>query len=329
MPCAEVEEAARRGAVVFDRSVTGRLHVRGPDAAAFLDAHLTAEVGTLRPGTGRVAALLSPRGTLVAIVRVLRARSAFMLDCDRAALPAMVQTLHHGTVGRRVVLERRTLQVGQLSVRGPRALAITGAPPLPEHTHRVARSGRTWLLAVGRPDGVDLRCAIDRLPPLLDTLRGRGAVLGDDADWQLLRVLAGEPSFDGELDERTLPADVGLVGDVVSLAPRLYPGMQTTLRQQRSGTVHRALRGLVLGAPAAAGDAVRTEQGDAVGSVGTAAVSAVHGPLALAVLRRTAAPGAAVTVGDGAIPATVCDLAGGWPGASVVPVAAPAAAHAT
>lgn len=53
----------------------------------------------------------------------------------------------------------------------------------------------------------------------METLCGRGAVLGDDADWQLLRILAGQPSFDGELDERTLPADVGLVGDVVSRSP--------------------------------------------------------------------------------------------------------------
>ena len=46
----------------------------------------------------------------------------------------------------------------------------------------------------------------------------------------------------------------------------------------------------------------------AVGRLGTVAVSPVHGPIALAIVRREAAPGETLRVGDGAVTARVVEL---------------------
>jgi glycine cleavage system aminomethyltransferase T len=71
----------------------------------------------------------------------------------------------------------------------------------------------------------------------------------------------------------------------------------------RGGNVNKALRGLRLAAPAAAGTAV-TASGKEVGWLTTSAVSPRLGPVALAYVHRSHfAPGAAVEV-DGR-PATV------------------------
>jgi tRNA-modifying protein YgfZ len=45
-----------------------------------------------------------------------------------------------------------------------------------------------------------------------------------------------------------------------------------------------------------------------VGSVGSGAVSPVHGPIALALVRREGEPGATVAVGEAGLPATVVAL---------------------
>jgi hypothetical protein len=45
-----------------------------------------------------------------------------------------------------------------------------------------------------------------------------------------------------------------------------------------------------------------------VGTIGTAVVSPRHGPIALALVRREAEPGATVTVGDGDEPVEVVEL---------------------
>ena len=72
------------------------------------------------------------------------------------------------------------------------------------------------------------------------------------------------------------------------------------------GLGDRRLRGLRLSAPAAGGDAVSLGERE-LGTIGTAVLSPAHGPIALAILRREAEPGATVTVGD-ATEAALVDL---------------------
>lgn len=301
--------AARSGCVAIDRSDVGKLAISGLDAIGFLQAHLTVDVLTLEVGSGRTGALLTPKGALLGTLRVLRGQGAIHLDCERAALEGIFRSFHRGSVGWEVELGKRTLQLAQVCLIGPAARAAVGiAADAPEHEHRVVRVGRTWALAIATPRGVDLRCAIDRRPGLLAGLEAAGAVVGDEALWELLRVEAGLPRYGAELNERTLPAEAGLVPDVVALDKPLYPGMQTVLRQERSGTVHRSLRGLRLSAPVAADAAVTSEDDASVGRVGTAVVSPRLGPVALAVVRRSAEPGTRVRVGEHAVVGEVVAL---------------------
>ena len=197
------------------------LEVTGPDAAAYLDAHLTVCVDQDRHG-----ALLTPKGTLLGLLRIEPIADGFRLYSGQ---PAVAAALERGRIGWRVELT--------------------------PFTH-------------DEPERSDLE-----------------------------RVELGVPAFGRDIDERTLPHEAGLVGTVVRTDKNVYPGMQTVLRQQRSGTVHRALRRLVLEAPVQAGTEVRDEAGS-LGTIGTAAVSPTRGPLALALLRRRAEPGTRVRVGE-------------------------------
>jgi len=98
--------------------------------------------------------------------------------------------------------------------------------------------------------------------------------------------------------EANLLHEAGLVRLYHSPTKGCYVGQENVARlEARGGHVNKALRGLRLGAPAAAGDAI-TAEGAEVGRVTTAAVSPRLGPIAMGYVHRSRLePGTAVEVG--------------------------------
>jgi folate-binding Fe-S cluster repair protein YgfZ len=84
-------------------------------------------------------------------------------------------------------------------------------------------------------------------------------------------------------------------------------GQETVARLFYKGKPNRHLRGLRLGAPATPGTPLRLGERE-VGRLGSVVVSPVHGPIALALVRREAAPGDTVAVGHGEGEAVVVAL---------------------
>ena len=96
----------------------------------------------------------------------------------------------------------------------------------------------------------------------------------------------------------------------MSFTKGCYVGQETVARLYYRGKPNRHLRGLRLSAPASTGDVLRL--GDKqVGRLGTVAVSPVYGPIALALVRREAAPGDTLAVGDGDVTAEVVEVPSG------------------
>jgi folate-binding Fe-S cluster repair protein YgfZ len=92
----------------------------------------------------------------------------------------------------------------------------------------------------------------------------------------------------------------------LSFTKGCYVGQETVARLHYKGKPNRHLRGLRLSEPVPSGAELRL--GDrVVGRVGSVAVSPAHGPIALAVVRREAAPGDELTVGDSGATAAVVE----------------------
>nr|MDQ6926006.1 folate-binding protein [Candidatus Eremiobacteraeota bacterium] len=153
------DRAAREDAVAFDRSDRGKLALSGKDAAELLDGLLSNDIGALADGEGCWAALLSPKGRMLAEVRVLRCEDEYGLDTDRVSLQALWDALNNMQIGHRVVLHKRTLQRGLLSLLGPRAAALAGIEPGPDELQHVAGAlDRMPVRAVRSAFGVDVFC---------------------------------------------------------------------------------------------------------------------------------------------------------------------------
>jgi tRNA-modifying protein YgfZ len=293
---------------LLDRSDRGVLLVRGPDAAEYLQGQLTNDVEALEPGDGQYAALLDRKGHMQADMRVLRpGAEEIWVDTEPEALAATRRHLEMYSIGRDVEVGNLSEERAILSLIGPRSVEIAGTAALPENSCETTAVAGVECLAAGTANGIDLIAADDEAERLRGALLEAGAVEVSPAAAEILRVESGTPRFGAEMGAATMPAEAGIVEDAVSFTKGCYIGQETVARLHYKGRPNRHLRGLRLSGPAAPGAALRLGEKE-VGQLGGSVVSPAFGPIALAILRREAEPGAELAVGEDGVTAQVVDL---------------------
>ena len=312
---------------MLDRSRRGKLLVRGAEAAEYLQGQLTNDVEALKPGEGCYAALLDRKGHMQGDMRVLNcsgalhppiagkrrtgttgeAGSAVWLDTEPEALAAVRHHLEMYKIGREVEIEEASAERAILSLIGPRSVEIAGSPPLPENASKAVAIEGVEALAVGTALGIDLIAAAGDAEPLAVAFAARGAPAVSAEAAEILRVETGVPRFGAEMDTATMPAEAGIVERAVDFEKGCYIGQETVARLHYKGKPNRRLRGLELSASAAPGAPLRLGEKE-VGKLGSFALSPVHGPIGLAIVRREAGPGDELAVGEDGVTARVTDL---------------------
>jgi folate-binding protein YgfZ len=293
---------------LLDRSGRGKLLVTGPDAAEYLQGQLTNDVEALEPGDGQYAALLDRKGHMQADMRVLRpAAEEVWIDTEPEALAAARRHLEMYSIGRDVKVAEVSEERAILSLIGPRGVEVAGTAALPENVCEATAVAGVECLIAGTRDGIDLIVAAEETERLRGALLAAGAVEVSPAAAEILRVEAGIPRFGAEMGTATMPAEAGIVEDVVSFTKGCYIGQETVARLHYKGRPNRHLRGLRLSAAAEPGVALLLGEKE-VGQLGSSVVSPALGPIGLAILRREAEPGAELAVGEDGITARVVDL---------------------
>src|SRR6476620_5457500 len=86
---AELNEysALHNGALFFDRTDRLRMRVSGAKAAELVTGMVTNDVSALVPGEGQYAAALTPKGKIVADLRIFALEDALLVDTSAAAAP--------------------------------------------------------------------------------------------------------------------------------------------------------------------------------------------------------------------------------------------------
>jgi folate-binding protein YgfZ len=297
------------GCGLIDRSERGKLALGGAEAKSFLQGQVTNDVEGLRPGTGCYAAFLTPKGKMLGDLRILDAEGELLLDTERIALQALFNMIRRFSIGYDVVLHKRTLESGLISLIGPEAQRIAGADELPaeEHAHTGLEIDGIAARAIRTDLGIDLLCQSGESAALIEALLARGASAVGEEAVECRRIESGRPRYGIDLDETVIPQEAGLNDRAVSFTKGCYVGQETVARLFYRGKPNRHLRGLRAQHPLAPGDEVQHE-GRVVATVTSATVSPRLGPIALALVRREAPPGSDVSVGTAAVAATVVEL---------------------
>lgn len=297
-------EAARAGAALIDLGERDVLEATGPERQKFLQGMLSNDVLNRPAGEGCCAALMTARGHLQALIRVLVARDAVLLELPAERMALVEQTLVHYRVAAPVRFKTRSTAV--LGLVGPQALErLRGAGAEvselgPESHVSASLAGQTVLVARASdlpPTGYVLHVNPDGAAAAWSALVAAGArPLGRRA-MDALRVEAGRPWYGPDVSEENLLHETGLVAECHSPTKGCYIGQEVVARlEARGGNVNKQLRGLRLSAAVSPGASVVAEAKE-VGRVTTAAVSPRLGPIALAYVHRSAVEaGTAVAV---------------------------------
>jgi tRNA-modifying protein YgfZ len=307
---------------LVDRSERGKLALTGAGAVEFLNGQVTNELVGVKPGEGRYAAFLTHKGKMLGDLRILMVGDdaeeepgELLLDTERVALQGLFDMIRHFKVGYEVELHKRTLECSLLSLIGPAADAAAanvlaleqGDLPLEEHDHLLGTVGRTAIRAIRTDIGLDLLFDSSVLDEVRDALLAAGVVAVSEPAAEIVRIEHGRPRYGLDMDETTIPQEAGLNERAVSFTKGCYVGQETVARLRYKGKPNRHLRGLRLSGLAEPGAELRLGE-RSVGRLSSSVFSPTFGPIGLALVRREAAVGDELLVGDGTARAILSEL---------------------
>ncbi|WIM67310.1 folate-binding protein [Corynebacterium breve] len=278
------QRAIDGGAAVIDRSHRRVVAITGDDAATFLNNLLTQKLDNAADGFSADALDLNIQGHILHQCSVTRAGDTFYLDMPSYIFEPFVDFLQKMIFWSQVDITEKDL--GILTLLGTERPLIDD---LPAAYSRVV----DW-------DGVariDLAVARGDLDAVVDKLIQRGAKLAGLMAFTAERVRAGEPELRADLDERSIPHEIprwinrGEKTRAVHLEKGCYRGQETVARVENLGRSPRLLVLLQLDGSApedpAPGSDV-TYGGRRIGRLGTVVHDCDYGPIALALLKRSA-----------------------------------------
>jgi folate-binding protein YgfZ len=272
----------------------------GPKAADVMNGLVTNEVTRLTPGEGQYAAALTPKGKIVADVRIFRTEEGLVADVSAASAPGFLAMIRKYVNPRLANYRDITAETADLSVFGPRAEAVVAlAAEIPgESLGLDARFQHRELTIAGVPvrvaripdaglPGFALFAPVESKDELRALLIAAGAHPASHAALDIARVEAGRPEWGRDMDDSTLAQEANLDAlGAISYEKGCYTGQETVARLHFRGHVNRLLRGLVFDRGDVPAGATVWQGDKQVGDVRTVVVSPRLGPIAMAMIRR-------------------------------------------
>jgi folate-binding protein YgfZ len=299
--------ALHNGALFFDRSDRVRMRISGPTAAELVTGMVTNDVSALTPGEGQYAAALTPKGKIVADLRIFALDDALLIDTAAAAGPGWKDAVRKYVNPRLAPYHDVSSELADIGVFGRTArLAISRIVGIDDrdlaaldpysHVTRTFGSGSVIIARVPEIDieGYEIFVPMVDAPDLKSKLRAGGVAEGTADTWEIARVESGRPMWGVDMDDSTLPQEANFdeLG-AISYTKGCYIGQETVARVHFRGHVNRFLRRLrfVTRPAPPRGAELIDETGKVIGDVRSSALSPRYGGVALGMVRREVLPG--------------------------------------
>ncbi|MCA9763996.1 MAG: glycine cleavage system aminomethyltransferase GcvT [Gemmatimonadetes bacterium] len=218
-------QAVRTAAGLFDLSHMGELWIRGPGAAAALDAALVTAPSRLKDGRAHYSMICAPDGSVMDDLIVYRtAAEEFLVVANASNREVVAAALAERLAGHDATLDDASLRTALIAIQGPRAVELLQAhtdidlSPLKYYSiaagqvcKRAALIARTGYTG---EDGFEVYLAWDDAARiwnhLLEEGKAAGLVPAGLGARDTLRLEAGMPLYGQELDRETTPFEAGL-----------------------------------------------------------------------------------------------------------------------
>jgi folate-binding protein YgfZ len=290
------------GVGLVDRSDRDVVEVPGADRLTWLHSLTSQHLERLADAAGSEALVLSPHGHVEHHLVVADLAGTTWADVEPGTGQPLVTFLERMRFMLRVEPALVTGQWAVLSLVGPRASGTLVAAGLPAPVRPYEVAGLEAGFVRRMPPVGDGAETFDLIVPRSDVAgvadRLGAPLAGADA-YEALRVEARRPRFGVDSDHRTIPNELSWLATAVHLDKGCYRGQETVARVHNLGRPPRRLVLLHLdgvsevlaepGTPVLAG-------AREVGRVGTVVRHYELGVIALALVKRSVAPGVALSV---------------------------------
>lgn len=290
------QRVVERGSAIVDRSHRRVISVTGDDAPEFLNNLLSQKLDDVPVGFAARALDLDMQGRILHYAQVIRVNDGFYLDLPAAEADSFTDFLTKMVFWSKVEVTEADLAV--VTVLGK-------ALDFPDALNVAASRTVEWL---GAPRQ-DLLVPRDELESAVTALEEAGGQLVGLMAYTAERVKAREPERGADLDDKSIPHEIpqwigrGERVGAVHLNKGCYRGQETVARVDNLGRSPRLLVMLQLDGSCPTipvpGDTI-TAGTRAVGRVGTVVEDCDNGPIALALVKRSAI-GGALNIGDVAV----------------------------
>ena len=287
-------KASRDTVMVVPAHDRSAIVVRGKDRTSWLNGLVTCELAKRERGQGAYGLLVEKKGRIQTDLFVVPSADEEHLVL---AVPASLRDAIVATLDHYLIMEDAELEVAELAffvAHGPRAAELRSLAPFAGTVDLLGHGGLVLAAPVAEAAALEAEIAA--------SVARLGGVVADDATWNAVRIEHGLPRFGVEVDATLYPQEAGLEKIAVSFSKGCYLGQEVVYMLQERGHVKRKLVVLDLegAAPPAAGTAVTTAAGEAVGDIRSATIGPCSGkPAAIAMVKWAhAKPGTDLVVGE-------------------------------
>jgi folate-binding protein YgfZ len=299
-------------AVMYELEGRPKLSFSGPQSLWFLNQLLSNQVEELNPGEGAEALLLTPKGRITSVFRVLANAQGALADADGGDRQALYDFFSMRIFATKVQVHDVTDDFTILRVLGPHATSTVAnglelTEPLAPEPHANLSVGSAVLVTLAPPlEGLDIWVPPNRKPDILQLLDRCNVRTASRHEYEVMRVQAGAPAFETDLEAGYLPQEAALER-AVHFKKGCYLGQEAVAMAQR-GRVKKRLRHLSFAGEPVLGEV--TFEGAPAGTV-----TSVSDGFGIAIVKTSVPLGAEVTAGG--VTAKVHELPGTIYGPSV------------
>ena len=301
-PAAEYDAVRQRGGVLqrTDRTI---LRMHGRDPMRIIQGIITNDVVNAAADRVVYGAFLTPKGKMIADVRVIRVgERELLLDVPSSALATLLELFKKTIPPLFARFEDVSAAWALIGIYGPQSAAIAreaacGAElPVKPHdgyaknTHTANADMHIMsTLEAGSP-GYEILVSRSHADELINVAVNAGAARIGDATLDVARIEAGTPRWGAELNENTIPLEAGLLGRGIATNKGCYTGQEVIVRIMHRGHVNWRMCGFLMGdapTPPAGAHLTLPEQTRNIARITSAAFSPeLRQTIALGYLRR-------------------------------------------
>ncbi|MDZ7663143.1 folate-binding protein YgfZ [Thiohalophilus sp.] len=237
--------AADSATVIADLSHQGIISATGSDTESFLQGQFTNDVQQVTPEQSQLTAYCSPKGRMLASMRLFRRGDHYCLTLPRPLLEPTLKRLRMFVLRSNVTLEDASDALARFGIAGPDAETLLGAhlPGLPAAVDEVVQHQALTVIRIpGTQARFEIHGPAEQLIELWQALHNGGAIPVGYPAWSWLDIIAGVPSLDTDTTDAFVPqmANLHSLGGI-SFKKGCYTGQEVVARMHYLGTLKRRM----------------------------------------------------------------------------------------